>query len=134
MIFIANVFTYFRQILLQNIQIYFIFHCHKFDFINIIFIISVMLFKYVLMFCNWMNSRNWRETSTELETFMNIILQNFFYSDYSFPSYFVWGTLVSVQIFDSRFLTDLHDFGSRESERKKNSMVSGCSLVSCYVC
>ena len=52
------------------------------------------------------------------------------YRDFNFPSYYVWGTLAIVQIFDFRFLVDLHVLGSGESKKHKNSMVSGCSLVS----
>ena len=51
----------------------------------------------------------------------------------SFPSYYVWGTLVIVQIFDFRFLADLHILGSGESKKHKISMVSGCSLVNMLV-
>ena len=51
----------------------------------------------------------------------------------SSPSYYVWGTLVSVQIFDFRFLADLHVLGSGESKKYKISMMSGCSLVSMLV-
>ena len=48
-------------------------------------------------------------------------------------SYYVWGTLVIEQIFDIRFLTDLHVLGSGVSKKHKISMVSGCSLVSMCV-
>ena len=53
---------------------------------------------------------------------------------FSSPSYYAWGTLVIVQIFDFRFLADLHVLGSEESKKRKISMVSGCSLVSMLVC
>ena len=43
----------------------------------------------------------------------------------SSPLYYVWGTLVIVQTFDFRFLTDLHTLGSGESKKYKISMVSG---------
>ena len=33
----------------------------------------------------------------------------------------IWGTLVIVQIFDFRFLEDLHVLGSRESKKKKQN-------------
>ena len=49
------------------------------------------------------------------------------------PSYYVWGTLLNMQIFDLRFLEDLHVLGSGESKKHKISMVSGCSLVSMLV-
>ena len=45
------------------------------------------------------------------------------------PSYYVWGTLFIQQIFDTRFLADLHVLRSGESKNHKISMVSGCSLV-----
>ena len=60
----------------------------------------------------------------------NFIFEIFFSS----PSYYVRGTLVIVQIFDFRFLADLHVLGSGESKKHKISMVSGCSLVSMLVC
>ena len=46
----------------------------------------------------------------------------------------VRGTLVIVQIFDFRFLKDLHVLGSGEFKKPKISMVSGCSLASMLVC
>ena len=49
---------------------------------------------------------------------------------FSSPSYYVWGTLIIVQIFDFRFLADLRVLESGESKKHKTSMVSGCSLVS----
>ena len=48
---------------------------------------------------------------------------------FSSTSYYVWGTLVIVQIFDFWFLADLHVLGSGESKQHKISMVSRCSLV-----
>ena len=48
----------------------------------------------------------------------------------SSPSYLYMGTLVIVQIFDFRFLTDLHVLGYGDSKKLKISMVSGCSLAS----
>ena len=41
-----------------------------------------------------------------------------------------WGALVIVQIFDFRFLADLHVLVSGESKKHKISMMSGCLLVS----
>ena len=49
---------------------------------------------------------------------------------FSSSSYFVWGILVIVQIFDFRFLAHLHILGSGESKNHKISMVSECWLVS----
>ena len=52
-------------------------------------------------------------------------------STFSSPSYYVWGTLVIVQIFDFRFLADLHVLGVLENPKNtKISMMSKCSLVS----
>ena len=48
---------------------------------------------------------------------------------FSSPSYYVWRTLVIVQIFDFQFLVDLHVSGSGESKKHKTNMVSRCSLV-----
>ena len=56
------------------------------------------------------------------------------YSAISSPSYYVWGTLVIEQIFNFRFLADLHVLGSEESKICKISMVSRCSLVKVLVC
>ena len=53
---------------------------------------------------------------------------------FSSPSYYVWVTLVIVQIFDFRFMGDLLVLGSGESKKHKISMVSGCSLVCLLVC
>ena len=50
------------------------------------------------------------------------------------PSYYAWGTLVIIQIFDFRFLANLHILVSGESKKYEISMVSRCSLVSQYVC
>ena len=64
----------------------------------------------------------------------NKILFSYICLHFSSPSYYVWGALVIVQIFDFRFLADLHVWGSGESKKHKISMVSGCSLVSMLVC
>ena len=58
----------------------------------------------------------------------NITKLSFFNS----TSYYAWGTLVIMQIFDFRFLADLHVLGSRESKKHKISMLSGCLFVSKY--
>ena len=50
-------------------------------------------------------------------------------SFFSSPSYYVWGTLVILQILDCRFWADLHVLGSGESKKDKISMVSECSFV-----
>ena len=59
-----------------------------------------------------------------------------FYKFFLPPSYYVWETLVIMQVFDFQFLADLHVLGSAESKKNphKISMVSGCSLVSMLVC
>ena len=49
-------------------------------------------------------------------------------SPFSSPLYYVWGTLVIMQIFDFRFL-DLHVLGSGKSKNQKISMMSGVHLL-----
>ena len=49
---------------------------------------------------------------------------------FSSPSYYVWRTLVIMQIFDFRLLAELRVLGSEEYKKHKISMVSGYSLVS----
>ena len=39
---------------------------------------------------------------------------------FSYLSYYVWGTLVIVQLFDLRFLADLHVLVSGESKKTQN--------------
>ena len=85
-------------------------------------------------------SSNVFEVEVELILYLASILQ-FYFSSFQFcvnlvssSSYSVWGTLVIVQIFDCRFLADLHVLGSLESKKHKISMMSGCSLVSLLVC
>ena len=56
----------------------------------------------------------------------NVLLKLIFSS----PSYYVWGTMIIAQIFDFRFLVDIHVLGFGESKKHKISNVSGCSLVS----
>ena len=53
---------------------------------------------------------------------------------FSFPPYYVWGTLVIVQICDFRFLVRLHVLGSRESKKHEISKMSECSLIRMLVC
>ena len=48
---------------------------------------------------------------------------------FSSPSYYVWGTLIIVQIFVFRFFADLHVLESAESKKLKISMVSRCLFV-----
>ena len=59
-----------------------------------------------------------------METSMNVLVS---------PSYYVWGTLVIMQISDFRFLADLQVLGSGESKKQKVNIMPGCSLVSLYV-
>ena len=56
---------------------------------------------------------------------LSYIKLNYVAQFFSSPSYYVWGTLVIVQIFDFRCLTDWHVLGSGESKKYKISMVSG---------
>ena len=50
----------------------------------------------------------------------------------SSPSYYVWGTLVDVHIFDYWFLADLHVLGSGESKIYKFSRVFDSQYVSLW--
>ena len=50
---------------------------------------------------------------------------------FSSPSYYVWGTLVVMQIFDFRFLADLHVYGL---ENPKNTKLTWCPGVHLLVC
>ena len=60
-----------------------------------------------------------KQVSANMTTSYNV--QNLF----SFPSDYVWGTLVIVQIFDLGFLTDLHNLGSGESKNTKLALCPG---------
>ena len=53
---------------------------------------------------------------------------------FSSPSYYEWGALVIVQIFDFQFLADLHILESEKSKKHKISLVPVSSLVIMLVC
>ena len=57
--------------------------------------------------------------------FVNIIKDAF-----CSPSYYAWGNLVIVQVFDFRCLADVHVLESGESKKRKISMMSSGSLLS----